>query len=405
MTTAPTPLLDNPEEAQVEPVADAASASLTEPIRPEQATPPVERPRRRGLRAAVITVLAILLAGILGAVAQDRLTNQGESSLSVGDSATIAVDTGDSAGSGAPAADPIADSSAVGVGRSDSSNESTQSEEMARQAAAGSASDSSASPAVGGTVDSAAATPSLAVAQIRAPGDVIYTANVSVEVDDIASATAKAKTAVAAKGGWLANEQTDFGETYSSAVLTFRVKPTEFDAMVEALSKLGTTNERNVSSNDVTGTITDLEGRIKTLEISIGRLQGFLDKATDPNQIGFLESELLRRETDLETMRGQIANLEAQVAESTIVLTLATDTDRASSPIPTDDGPSLSEGWNTATDALVGALNAILIGAAMLAPFAGIGLLVWFAIRTGRKNRGSTGSHETSASDSAPLGS
>ena len=404
MTTAPTPLLDNPEEAQVEPVADAASASLTEPIRPEQATPPVERPRRRGLRAAVITVLAILLAGILGAVAQDRLTNQGESSLSVGDSATIAVDTGNSAGPEAPAADPIADSSAVGVGRSDSSNESTQSEEISRQAAAGSASDSSASPAAAGTAD-AAATPSLAVAQIRAPGDVIYTANVSVEVDDIASATAKAKTAVAAKGGWLASEQTDFGETYSSAVLTFRVKPTEFDAMVEALSKLGTTNERNVSSNDVGGTITDLEGRIKTLEISIGRLQGFLDKATDPNQIGFLESELLRRETDLETMRGQIANLEAQVAESTIVLTLATDTDRASSPVPTEDGPSLSEGWNTATDALIGALNAILIGAAMLAPFAGIGLLVWFAIRAGRKNRGSTGSHETSASDSAPLGS
>ena len=94
MTTAPTPLLDNPEEAQAEPVADAASTSLTEPIRPEQAGSPVERPRRRGLRAAVITVLAILLAGILGAVAQDRLTNQGESTSSAGDSATIAADTG-----------------------------------------------------------------------------------------------------------------------------------------------------------------------------------------------------------------------------------------------------------------------------------------------------------------------
>ena len=289
MTTAPTPLLDNPEEAQAEPVADAASTSLTEPIRPEQAGSPVERPRRRGLRAAVITVLAILLAGILGAVAQDRLTNQGESTSSAGDSATIAVDTGNSAGPEAPAADPIADSSAVGVGRSDSSNESTQSEEISRQAAAGSASDSSASPAAAGTAD-AAATPSLAVAQIRAPGEVIYNANVSVEVEDIASATAKAKTAVAAKGGWLANEQTDFGETYSSAVLTFRVKPTEFDAMVEALSKLGTTNERNVSSNDVTGTITDLEGRIKTLGVSIGRLQGFLDKDPDPNQTGFVAS-------------------------------------------------------------------------------------------------------------------
>jgi hypothetical protein len=330
----------------------------------------------------------------LGAIMQDQTQNDSSSAEPPKDSAGDAGEVATMSDEAAPATTAIP-SNAYSPGGESLGGTALQGSEIASRSRTAADADTL---TVGATAAAPDAVPTTAVGKlasdatpvVRLPGDIIYTANVSVEVDNISSASAKAKAAVAGKGGWVSSEQSDFGEAFSSAVLTFRVQPKQFDALVEELSKLGRTTERNVSSNDVSGQLTDLKGRTKTLEISISRLQGFLNQATDPNQIGFLESELLRRETELETMRGQIADLEAQVAESTIVLTLATDVEAVETPLPTDDGPSLGDGWDEARDALVGAVNAILIGAAVLAPFALIGLLLWLVIRSIRRDRGAS---------------
>lgn len=59
------------------------------------------------------------------------------------------------------------------------------------------------------------------------------------------------------------------------------------------------------------------------------RLRGFLEDATDIKSIVELENELLARETQLETLRGQLRTLQDQVALATIILTL---TEAASRP-------------------------------------------------------------------------
>ena len=55
-----------------------------------------------------------------------------------------------------------------------------------------------------------------------------------------------------------------------------------------------------------------------TLRTSIARLQGFLSETTDVNQIASLESELTRREAELESIESQRRVLTDQVALSTI---------------------------------------------------------------------------------------
>ena len=258
--------------------------------------------------------------------------------------------------------------------------------------ATGVANDSVAAPTAGQSVatnESAAPDQKVALVVAAPEGrDIVYTGSLTVEVKNLVSKAAEARAIVVGKGGWLASEESAFSEDYSSSVLTFRVGPKNFALVMDELAKLGTTSNRNAISNDVTGAITDMEGRIKTLEVSISRLQKFLNEATDPNQIGFLESELLRRETDLESLRGQIAGLEAQVAESTIVLTLQTDITK--SPITTtttDDGPKFGDGVENAWKALVTVINAIVVGLAVLAPIAILVGLIWMMVRLTRRNR------------------
>lgn len=223
--------------------------------------------------------------------------------------------------------------------------------------------------------------------KVAAPDrDIIYTGNLTIKVGDILSKTAEAKSIASGVGGWVADEQSSFGEA-SSTVLTFRVPPAKFDAAMTALTKLGTPSERRISTSDVTGVITDLEGRVKTLEVSITRLRGFLDKATDPNQIAMLESELLRRETELESINGQKADIEGQVSEATIVLTLQNKQAAKESTVKEHkDGFSdgLRRGWNAFTKAV----NGLFVGLGAVLPFlilAFVVALIWRAIV--RRNR------------------
>lgn len=223
--------------------------------------------------------------------------------------------------------------------------------------------------------------------KIQAQRDIIYTGMMTVEVKNLTSKATEAKNLVKAGGGWLAEESSDIGDDYATSVFTFRVAPKQFDATMESLSKLGKLSARSVETSDVTGTITDIEGRIKTLETSIARLRGFLDKATDPNQIGYLESELLRRETDLETLRGQVAGLEAQVAESTITLTLRTEDAPKEAPKADEGKPGFSDGLQAGWRAFVNVVNAVVIALAALLPVFVLVALIIAVVRLVRRRR------------------
>jgi hypothetical protein len=157
---------------------------------------------------------------------------------------------------------------------------------------------------------------------------------------------------------------------------------------MEQLSGLGKVTDRSQSTDDVTGQVTDLEGRITTLKASIVRLQGFLSKASDAGEIGTLESELLRRETELEGIQGQLRTIEAQVAESTVTLTITEPGTRIEPIEETDDGVGFMDGLTRGWEAFTAVVNAIVVALAAIAPFFGIGLLVWLVVRVARRRRG-----------------
>lgn len=158
--------------------------------------------------------------------------------------------------------------------------------------------------------------------------DIIFTAEMTVAVTDVADAGEKATREIQALGGFLFGQRT-IGAPESSSTLTFKVAPEDFQRALSALGSIGEIRTQNVSADDVTERIVDVESRIATATASVDRLRNLLSEATDIEVIVALEAELLARETELETLRGSLRTLQDQVALATIVLTL---TEAASDP-------------------------------------------------------------------------
>jgi hypothetical protein len=161
-----------------------------------------------------------------------------------------------------------------------------------------------------------------ALLQTRSLGrDIIFTADITVAVTDVAVAGAEATAIIEELGGYLFGQQTT-GQPEPRSVLTFKVLPGDFQQALARLGSIGEIRTQNVTADDVTEKVVDLESRISTAEASVERLKGFLEEANDIVTIAELESQLLQRETDLETMRGSLRTLQDRVDLATIYLTL-----------------------------------------------------------------------------------
>lgn len=178
----------------------------------------------------------------------------------------------------------------------------------------------------GGELGSGGVTPVALPTQIGR--DIIFTAEMTVAVTDVTSAGEAATREIQRLGGFLFGQHTT-GSPDPSSVLTFKVQPEDFQAALAALGSIGEVRTQNVTASDVTERIVDLESRIATASASVDRLRVLLAEATDIDSIVELESELLVRETELETLRGSLRTLQDQVALATIVVSL---TEAAANP-------------------------------------------------------------------------
>ena len=116
--------------------------------------------------------------------------------------------------------------------------------------------------------------------------------------------------------------QQTFTKPQPRSEITFKVLPEDFALALERLAGVGQLVDQQISADDVTDRIVNFESRIITSEASVLRLRKFLEEATNIDNVAFLERELLNRETDLETLRGQLRTLQDQVSLATITLTI-----------------------------------------------------------------------------------
>jgi hypothetical protein len=194
---------------------------------------------------------------------------------------------------------------------------------------------------------------------------VITNATIGLKAKRVGDVAADATAVVTAAGGYLFSENAAVGSR-TDAMLVFKVPPTAFTTVMDQLGDLGRPVSKQVTTDDVTAQVVDLEGRLASATASMNRLRALYDRADSVGDIVAIEAELVTREAEVESLQGQLRVVQSQVALATITLTVA----RFAPATPTPEEASgffagLDRGW----DALVAAAGAGATALGVLLPF------------------------------------
>lgn len=192
-------------------------------------------------------------------------------------------------------------------------------------------------------------------------------------------------------GGYLASEDTsnDRAGRPERSVLVLRVPEPAFDDVMTELTEIGRTERADRQSEDVTTQVIDVDTRVATQEASLARLQRFLRQATNVDDMIRIESEIARRQGELESLKAQQKYLSDNTSMSTVTVRLRTPAAPPPPPEPEQTGflVGLSDGWQ----ALRGVLVAGATVAGALLPFAVmfglLGVPAWLLLRAARRRR------------------
>jgi hypothetical protein len=151
---------------------------------------------------------------------------------------------------------------------------------------------------------------------------IIYTGSINVRVSDVDAKAAEAITLAIAAGGFVAGDNRTVNASRSEAHLVLRVPSEKFTTTVTQLGHLGKEENRALSTQDVTAEVVDLDARITVAQASVDRVRALLARAQNLNEIVQLESEVSRREADLESLKARQRKLGDLTALSTITAVL-----------------------------------------------------------------------------------
>jgi hypothetical protein len=197
---------------------------------------------------------------------------------------------------------------------------------------------------------------------------IIKTGSLTVEGDDVSAMRQKAVTAIAGLDGQVASEDTGSNAdgTITQSNLVLKVPTRSFETAIQQLSALGKRLQIHQQSDDVTEQVVDVASRIESQRASLDRIRVLMTKANTIGDIVAVESELTRRESDLEALLAKQKDLSLQTDLATLTLTL---TQKGKPPVQTepkkDTGflAGLKGGWHAFTavfSALATALGALL---------------------------------------------
>src|SRR5437763_563739 len=231
---------------------------------------------------------------------------------------------------------------------------------------------------------------------------IVYNGSITVRVDNVNTAADKLIGLAAGAGGFVGGDQRSIDADQSTATITLRIPAEKFSKTLEDVSHVGTEEARQVSTQDVTANVVDLAARIQAQQASVDRVRALLAKAQTIGEVTSVESELYRRDSDLESLQGQKRALDDLTALSTIAVTLLGKA--AAKPVPPKQAQGgflagLKSGWK----AFTASIKVILTVLGALLPFAiVIGVPVWLVLWWLRRRTRAATTPQLSSATTAP---
>jgi hypothetical protein len=219
--------------------------------------------------------------------------------------------------------------------------------------------------------------------------DVIIEMGVVVSSDNIQRTVASIMAKASSLGGGVASSDVNYATgtedpNQGFAVMTVKIPSAGVTSFVSGLDDTGTVQSINQSAQDVTEQLVDLGVRISNARQSVANVREFMSRTENLNELVTLESELTRRQTELERLEAQQRNLSDRVALSTITIEVIPTT--AVPEIVDDPAEGIGDAFTKGWDAFVAVLFAIGFVLAILAPFVAVltltVILAWLFTRS-----------------------
>jgi hypothetical protein len=238
------------------------------------------------------------------------------------------------------------------------------------------------------SADAAGSTNARSLAGLPQERMVIKSANLVVNVRDVASAYARAVQLAEASGGYV-QASTQSQEDGEQAHVTIRVPPNGFLPLIASLEDLGAPRTKTISGEDVTQEYYDLDGELQSQMEVRSRLFQLLAKAAKVQDAIEVETQLERIGANVNRIKGRMKYLETMTGLSTISLTLSSDARPSAGGFI--DWSSIGRGFFRAAQILVQVFFVVLQVLVVALPLAVVvGVIAWCAVllaRFARKKR------------------
>lgn len=215
---------------------------------------------------------------------------------------------------------------------------------------------------------------------------VISTGTVSLEAEDVGRARLDVRKIVDTYRGTVTEQETTTGEKgeVSTARLVLRVPSARFADATADLEDVATLTGSTSSGEDVSTQVIDIEARVRAQRKSVERIEALLARAESLQQVVSIESQLARRQADLDSLVAQQTWLADQTSLSTINVYIeqpAEETEEDGEE--TADGflGGLSEGWDSFVAGGVAVLTVLGFVLPWLVLLTLLALPVWLLLR------------------------
>jgi hypothetical protein len=204
---------------------------------------------------------------------------------------------------------------------------------------------------------------------------IAYHVSLTVEVEEFGAAKQRVEQVVAEAGGYLAQARSEeTPDQPQRADLTLRVPVEQLSVVLEELRGLGRVKNEQISSEEVTEQVVDLEARLRNAQATEQRLIDVLNERTGKvRDILEVEREIGRTRQQIERMDAQRQNLLRRAEMATLQVTLLEEFQAKLEPAPVGTATRLRNAFVAGYESLVGTL----LGFAFFFARYGLNLLFW----------------------------